>query len=268
MLDEEELQALADDIASLGLLHPVVLDDEGRVLDGRNRLKACEIAGIEPRYTTYKGDRPDLYALSVNARRRNLTKGQLAMIAAKACSLGEQAARSPREQASCSPREQTARALSEQTGVSLTRIGLAGVVLRHAPDLVDPVINGAISLNEAYKVARENKNQADSFEAQLERLRAQDPELADRVVEGDLGLTAAWTECKEREEEEIRQRKIATQFLCEVVVPLAQARGTNTFKQFDAEYVLPGRSITQEVIEQAAQALAELATAWQERDLP
>ncbi|WP_329096819.1 ParB N-terminal domain-containing protein [Streptomyces sp. NBC_01439] len=55
MLDDDELRALADDILELGQHHPIVLDADGRILDGRNRLKACEIAGVEPVYVTYEG---------------------------------------------------------------------------------------------------------------------------------------------------------------------------------------------------------------------
>lgn len=33
--------------------------DQGRILDGRNRNAACDLAGVEPWYETYKGDDPD-----------------------------------------------------------------------------------------------------------------------------------------------------------------------------------------------------------------
>jgi ParB-like chromosome segregation protein Spo0J len=46
MLADDELEELAADIKARGLLQPIVLDAEGRVLDGRNRLAACEKAGI------------------------------------------------------------------------------------------------------------------------------------------------------------------------------------------------------------------------------
>jgi ParB-like chromosome segregation protein Spo0J len=49
MLAGDEMQSLADDIAERGLLHPIVLDTEGRILDGRNRYAACEIAGVDQR---------------------------------------------------------------------------------------------------------------------------------------------------------------------------------------------------------------------------
>ncbi|MCZ0974383.1 plasmid replication/partition related protein [Streptomyces noursei] len=242
-----------------GLLHPVVLDRNGRVIDGRNRLKACEIAGVEPSYTTYEGDDPDGYALSANVHRRNLTKGQIAMITAKACSLSEQNGRSPGERSS--------RSLSEHLGVSLGTVGKANIVLQHAPDLVDPVISGATGLNEAYNVAQENKAKANSAEAQLARLRNEDPELADRVVEGHLTLTGAWAERTERVEEDKRQRRVATRLLDEIVPPLAQTRGTRTFSRYDPAFA-GGTPITRETIAHAMTALAEMDQAWQERDLP
>jgi ParB-like chromosome segregation protein Spo0J len=43
-----ELRALANDIKANGQLEAIVLYD-GKVLDGRNRLAACELAGVEPR---------------------------------------------------------------------------------------------------------------------------------------------------------------------------------------------------------------------------
>ncbi|WP_432012648.1 ParB N-terminal domain-containing protein [Streptomyces cucumeris] len=46
-LDEDDLNALADDIRENGLQHPIVLDREGRLLDGRERLAACELASVE-----------------------------------------------------------------------------------------------------------------------------------------------------------------------------------------------------------------------------
>ncbi|WP_308377934.1 ParB/RepB/Spo0J family partition protein [Streptomyces sp. ISL-98] len=259
LLDEDDLTALTHDIQENGLLQPIVLDRQGRILDGRGRLIACERAGIETAFITYEGDTPDVYILSVNLRRRSLTKGQAAMITVKACSLREQDGRSPREQ--------TARSLKEQLGVALAVMGRANTVLQHAPDLVDPVITGAMGLNEAYAVAQENKAKANSAEVQLARLREEDPELADRVIEGDLTLAGAWAERTERVEEDKRQRRVATRLLDEVVPPLAQARGTRTFSRYDPAYA-SGTPITRETIAHAMTALAEMDQVWQERDLP
>ncbi|MFG3151394.1 ParB N-terminal domain-containing protein [Streptomyces sp. NPDC048219] len=184
LLDEEELAALAQDISENGLLQPIALDPQGRILDGRGRLTACERVGVHPTFFTYEQDNADAYVLSVNLRRRNLTKGQTAMITVKARSFEEQDGRSPREQ--------TARSLGEQLGVATAVMGRASTVLQHAPDLVDPVIHGAMGLNEAYAAAKENKAKANSAEVQLAKLREEDPELASRVAEGQLSLAGAW----------------------------------------------------------------------------
>ncbi|WP_375256624.1 hypothetical protein [Streptomyces sp. MNP-20] len=62
----------------------MVLDRQGRILDGRGRLTACERAGAEPDFITFDGADPHVYVLSVNLRRCSLPKGQAAMITIKA----------------------------------------------------------------------------------------------------------------------------------------------------------------------------------------
>src|SRR6516162_3469675 len=57
-MSASELQELADDIKSRGLMHPIMRTDDDTVLDGRNRLKACEIASVKPRFEVYKGVDP------------------------------------------------------------------------------------------------------------------------------------------------------------------------------------------------------------------
>lgn len=42
MLDEPQLATFANDIAANGLLEPIVIDAEERILDGRNRFRACQ----------------------------------------------------------------------------------------------------------------------------------------------------------------------------------------------------------------------------------
>jgi hypothetical protein len=83
-MDDAELENMAQDIATNGLQQPIVLW-HGSVIDGQNRLRACSMAGIQPRYT----NRDDLsedtiyqYVISTNVRRRHLTTSQREMIAA------------------------------------------------------------------------------------------------------------------------------------------------------------------------------------------
>ena len=81
MLSGDELEELAADIKERGLLQPIVLDQQGRILDGRNRLAACKQARVKPQFVTYEGDDPDGYALAVNIARRHLTTGARAILA-------------------------------------------------------------------------------------------------------------------------------------------------------------------------------------------
>src|SRR5262245_14370088 len=54
MMTPAELEALTEDVRESGLRQPVVLY-QGKVLDGRNRLLACEAAGVEPTFITFEG---------------------------------------------------------------------------------------------------------------------------------------------------------------------------------------------------------------------
>jgi hypothetical protein len=185
LLPDDELADLAADITERGLLQPIVLDAEGRILDGRNRCRACWQAGVKPTFVDYEGDDPDGYALAVNITRRHMTKGQQAMVVARARSVSEQSVRS----------------MAKATGVTSTRIANASTVLDHAPDLADAVVTGATSLDEAYKVARDRKRAADDTEAQMARLLAEAPDLAARVAEEQVSFGEALTLLRQREDD-------------------------------------------------------------------
>lgn len=86
MMTADELQELAADIETNGLRFPIMMDSEGKVLiDGRNRLEACKLAKVEPRFAKLPdGEDPLAYIVSVNLMRQNFTRDQhfmaLAMI--------------------------------------------------------------------------------------------------------------------------------------------------------------------------------------------
>jgi len=81
-LDEEHLDALAEDIRRNGLLCPIELLN-GKIIDGRRRLLACKQAGVEPGFCDVNVPDPYQYVWSLNYHRRHLTISQRAMCAAR-----------------------------------------------------------------------------------------------------------------------------------------------------------------------------------------
>ena len=88
MMHPEAFEELAEDIKQNGLLTPIVTY-ENKVLDGRNRLKACAKTGVEPRFEAYAGDNPLSYVVSLNLKRRHLDESQRAMVSARLATLAD-----------------------------------------------------------------------------------------------------------------------------------------------------------------------------------
>src|SRR5262249_5973869 len=86
LLEGEEFEELCNDIFRNGLLEPIILY-EGKILDGRNRYRACLAADVEPCFETYRGTDPLSYVISRNLKRRHLTTSQRAMVGARISNL-------------------------------------------------------------------------------------------------------------------------------------------------------------------------------------
>jgi hypothetical protein len=80
-----EFRGLVASIKQVGLTEPITMH-EGKVLDGRNRLQACQEAGIAPRFEDFDDTEqtPLAFVLAKNLYRRHLTEGQRAMKAQEA----------------------------------------------------------------------------------------------------------------------------------------------------------------------------------------
>ena len=107
----------------------------------------------------------------------------------------------------CSDSEQTKRDLSEQTGVTLTRLAIACIVLKHASDLAPQVLSGAIGLDKAYETAVTNKKNVDSEVSRMKRLRVSAADLHNQVTEGTLSLSEAIAALDAREYDAAEREK-------------------------------------------------------------
>lgn len=74
-MSDAEFEALCDDIAEHGVLQPVVTY-QGQILDGRHRIRACDLLGIDPPSIEYTGDDPAGFVISTNIVRRHLSAEQ------------------------------------------------------------------------------------------------------------------------------------------------------------------------------------------------
>jgi hypothetical protein len=142
-LPEDEMQSLVQSIKSDGLQIPIMLDSEGRILDGRNRLTACKRVGVTPRFKTYRGDDPIGQVIRANLLRRQLSPGQSALLAAKLLPLYEDEAKDrmlsgqrsdPRAEL---PKGRAREHVAKMLDTSGRAVGQAKRVLEHSPGLAD-----------------------------------------------------------------------------------------------------------------------------------
>jgi hypothetical protein len=211
MLPDDELAALADDIAANGLIHPIVTTPDGDVLDGRNRLAACELAGIAPHFITHDGD-PIAFVLSANVARRHMTTGARAM--ATAVVLVADGKRRDGRWA------YGALANSEESNNSTWRVAMAqaGVVLDVTPEAAPAVIAGAVSLTGAVHFALRARSEAQSVEVRFARLP---PDLAESVRDETLTLSEAEAAHRQRQADHADAVRRHTAYLQEFVTTVA-----------------------------------------------
>jgi len=212
MLKPDELQELADDIAAHGLIHPIVRDTEGQIVDGRNRLAACKLVGVEPTYVMLPEDvEPRAYILSANVHRRMLSAGQRAMAFALENTFARKVFSGP-GRGHTGEVSQRVGAINI-AGTTQSYVSMACTVIEYTPHLVDQVMEGG-NLNEAYdKYALPEKQRRDKAATYLRNLRVSHPDLADQVDAGTLTLeqakAAAETDTNETLQARFRARALA-----------------------------------------------------------
>jgi hypothetical protein len=161
MLAEPELEALAEDIRQRGLLHPVVMH-KGQVLDGRNRLTACEIAGVEPRFVEWTGTGSAVeWVIATNMIRRHLTPSQRAVVALDLLPLLAQEAKERQRRGKKGAKEFasfSANGKASEIAARLTRsnsryVEAVKAIQASAPEVIEKVRSGLLTVPNARRVA-------------------------------------------------------------------------------------------------------------------
>ena len=163
LLSGAEFTALVEDVKANGLRVPIVLHG-GKILDGRNRLRACQAAGVEPKYEVFEGTDEEALSLvvSLNIARRHLTTPQKAVLALNLLPMERQAAQG-RMTKGRPPKEPT-QTVGEVTGkgeateVAGRRVGVSGETVRQAariadeaPDVIEAMRDGVVSTMQEAK---------------------------------------------------------------------------------------------------------------------
>ena len=228
MMMDDELQELAADIKANGQLHPIIVDADGQVIDGRNRLAACAIAKVEPRFEKLNGHDAAAVIVSANLNRRTLSAGQKAMAMAMIY---------PEPTAPKGGRGKKDQNLEETSGFSPKRVQQARSILRYSPAKAQDVINNRTTFDKALAEVETDRRRKAAWDHSIAELRKRHPDLADEVETEDQ-LRQAEAEANHRDDLRRKQREDAKRFVT-IALQALTAFGDATFpdikKQFDGE---------------------------------
>lgn len=224
MASQDELDELAASIATVGLIHPIVLTPQGLVLDGRNRLAACEKAGVKPVFETRDGDDDDYKEFVIGANTTGRRESMTVQIAAASVALvlGHDKRKNGRW-----VRNSIIQNSGLQGSAERESLRCAGLVLDElGPAHLREVRDGEASLNAKYEQARRQKDEREQAEArkvEAERQAEQREQRAAAFFNSDPDAQA-WLDAKpagtfanmraafaaiQEEREEIRQAEQA-----------------------------------------------------------
>jgi N6-adenosine-specific RNA methylase IME4 len=188
MMTSEEHTRLVDDIRANGQQEPIWLHPDGRIVDGRNRYRACAEAGVEPRTRTW-GGRGSLveFVVSLNLHRRHLTASQRAMVALSVeAHLAEEAKERQREAA----RRTNAIRIPAASPTLVEIVPQAPSRPNSLPSQLDPT-PAERSEQKAREQAGRVVGVSGRYVQDAKRIAERAPEVAEKVRAGELTLPEA-----------------------------------------------------------------------------
>jgi len=151
MMLSNELDKLTASIKIHGLQEAIMLCD-GKILDGRNRYKACVAANVEPVFKNYGGNNALGYVMLKNLHRRQLKTSHRAVVAATLTNLKQ----GQRADTSNEVSAITIKQAAETLNVGRASVERAKVVLDSGnSELIDAVMRGYMTVSAAMKELQE-----------------------------------------------------------------------------------------------------------------
>lgn len=177
LIEGDAFDELVADIKVNGLREAVWINRDGVLLDGRNRIRACQKAGVKPAFRQYDGLDEVGFIVSLNLKRRQLSKSQAAMLAVDILPMYEAEAKKRKVHSGKQhhrgqpkvgapvhqPLPRAPRAAdhaASATGVSGRAVGQAKRITDSAPDLAEQVRQGKTTLKEAEAEVRARQAKA------------------------------------------------------------------------------------------------------------
>lgn len=150
-MSDAQVSDLMEKIKEEEQLYPIILY-QGKILDGRNRYRACRALGVMPKYQNFAGNDQDAYdrVASTNLGRMHYTQDQFAMAAAWLVNAkkGGDRKTNPEENR---VGEITHEKAANMVGVKTNRVDRAVVIKNKNPALAQQVKEGKKKLYQAEK---------------------------------------------------------------------------------------------------------------------
>jgi hypothetical protein len=155
MIEGKDFDDLVADIKANGLQEPITLCND-KILDGRNRYRACIEAGISADFKPKWGNQsPVDYVLSLNLHRRHLDESQRAMVAARIATMKREDTLK-QNQSDASNEATTQTKAAEMLNVSRSNVQRARQVIESVDqEIISAVDAGKIAVSKAAKQVRE-----------------------------------------------------------------------------------------------------------------
>ncbi|MBX3288390.1 MAG: hypothetical protein KF855_03500 [Acidobacteria bacterium] len=154
LMHGEDFDRLVADIKANGQLESI-WTFQGKIIDGRNRYRACLQLGREPQCLEWKGNEDDLtsFIVSLNLHRRHLNESQRAMVANRLANLEKGANQHTSIDVCTTP-------ISQSQAAEMMKVGVASVQrareveTQGIPEMVESVDAGQVSVSAAATVAK------------------------------------------------------------------------------------------------------------------